>query len=148
MKINHDDPMGGHQGIRQTTDTIHQKYYWHNMQGDIKHHIQSCNICQQIKVHQHAPYSKLQPLPVPKDPTELVSMDFITGLPPSKHQGQTYNAILVVVDTFIKYTLYLPCQRDINADQLSELMIKQVIPIIGIPKNLVSDQGSLFTSHF
>ena len=75
-------------------------------------------------------------------------MDFITGLPPSKHGGRVYNAILVVVDAFTKYTLYLPCWKDINADQLSELMIEQVIPIIGILKNLISDQGSLFTSHF
>ena len=66
-------------------------------------------------------------------------MDFITRLPPSKHGGRVYNAILVVVDAFTKYTLYLPCQKDINADQLLELMIKQVIPIISIPKNLVSD---------
>ena len=28
MKINHDNPMGGHQGMRQTMDTIHWKYYW------------------------------------------------------------------------------------------------------------------------
>ena len=31
MKINHDNPTGGHQGMRQTTDIIHQKYYWHNI---------------------------------------------------------------------------------------------------------------------
>ena len=148
MRINHDDPTGGHQGMRQTTDTIHQKYYWHNMQRDIKHYVQSCDICQQIKVHRHAPYSKLQPLPVLKAPTELVSIDFITGLPPSKHGGRVYDAILVIVDAFIKYTLYLPCQKDINTDQLLELMIEQVIPIIGILKNLVNDWGSLFTSYF
>ena len=66
-------------------------------------------------------------------------MDFITRLPPSKHGGRVYDTILVVVDAFIKYTLYLPYWKDINADQLSELMIKQVILIISIPKNLVSD---------
>ena len=90
-------------------------------------------------MYRYTPYSKLQPLPVPKAPTELVSMDFITGLPPSKHRGRIHNAILMVVDAFTKYALYLPCQKDINADQLSELIIKQVIPIIGILKNLISD---------
>ena len=75
-------------------------------------------------MHRHAPYSKLQPLLVPKVPAELVSIDFITGLPPSKHGGRIYNAILVVVDAFTKYALYLPCQKDIDADQLSELIIE------------------------
>ena len=139
MRINHDDPMGGHQGMRWIMDTIHQKYYWHNMQRDIKHYVWSCDIYQWIKVYRHALYSKLQPLLVLKAPTELVSMDFITGLPPSKHGGRVYNAILVIMDAFIKYTLYLPCQKDIDADQLLELMIEWVIPIIGILKNLVSD---------
>ena len=75
-------------------------------------------------MHRHAFYSKLQSLLVPKAPAELVSMDFITGLPPSKHGGRVYDAILVVVDAFTKYALYLPCWKDINADQLLELMIK------------------------
>ena len=75
-------------------------------------------------MHRHTPYSKLQPLLVPKAPVELVSIDFITRLPPSKHGGRIYNAILVVVDAFTKYALYLPCQKDIDADQLSELMIE------------------------
>ena len=66
-------------------------------------------------------------------------MNFITGLPPSKHGGRVYDAILMVIDAFIKYALYLPCWKDINTDQLLELMIEQVIPIIGILKNLVSD---------
>ena len=66
----------------------------------------------------------MQSLLVPKNPTELVSIDFITRLPPSKHQGQIYNTILVIIDAFTKYTLYLPYQKDINADQLSELIIK------------------------
>ena len=54
----------------------------------------------------------------------------------------------MVVDAFTKYALYLPYWKDIDADQLSELMIKQVIPIISILKNLVSNQGLLFTSYF
>ena len=75
-------------------------------------------------MHRHAPYSKLQPLLVLKAPAELVLMDFITGLPPSKYGGRVYDVILMVVDAFTKYTLYLPCWKDINADQLLELMIK------------------------
>ena len=66
-------------------------------------------------------------------------MDFIIRLPLSKHGGRVYDAILVVMDAFTKYTLYLLCWKDINADQLLELMIEQVILIIGISKNLVSD---------
>ena len=148
LRINHDDPSGGHGGQRRTLENIRRKYYWHNMHIDIKHYVRTCDTCQRVKVHRHAPYGKLQPLPVPNHPGDLVSMDFITGLPPSKHGGLVYDAILVVVDAFTKYALYIPCRKDINVDQLTELMIDRVIPLLGVPKNLVSDRGSLFTSHF
>jgi hypothetical protein len=49
---------------------------------------------------------------------------------------------------FTKYSFYLLYTKDINAPDLAELLYKRIIPIIGMPKNLVSDRGSLFTSQF
>jgi hypothetical protein len=43
-------------------------------------------------------------------------MDFITGLPPSPDSnGRVYDAVLAVVDRFSKFTVYLPCTKDIDA---------------------------------
>jgi hypothetical protein len=47
--------------------------------------------------------------------------------------------ILVIVDMFTKYSFYLPCTKDINVSNLAELLYERIIPIIGMPKNLVSD---------
>jgi hypothetical protein len=52
---------------------------------------------------------------VPSRLAEWVSLDFITGLPPSKWRGRVYDAILVVVDLYTKYALYLTCTKDIDA---------------------------------
>ncbi|GJP33589.1 hypothetical protein CLOM_g18112, partial [Closterium sp. NIES-68] len=41
----------------------------------------------------------LQPLPVPEQPWQVVSLDFITGLPPT---SSGHDAILVVIDKFSK----------------------------------------------
>jgi hypothetical protein len=75
-------------------------------------------------------------------------MDFVTGLPPSRWRGSTYDCILVVVEMYTKYALYLPCTKEIDAPELAELLYERMMPILGMPENLVSDRGSLFTSEF
>jgi hypothetical protein len=85
---------------------------------------------------------------MPERPAQWVSLDFITSLPPSSWRGRVYNAILVIVEMFTKYSFYLPCTKDIDAPNLAELLYERIIPIIGMPENLISDRGSLFTSQF
>ena len=99
-------------------------------------------------MHHHKPYGLLEPLPVPACPLDWVSMDFITGLPPSKWCRQVYNAVLVVVDMFTKYCWYCPCTKDITTDELADLFYDDFIHSEGAPANIVSDCGSLFTSEF
>lgn len=55
-------------------------------------------VCQQAKTERTSPAGLLQPLPIPKKPWAVVSLDFIEGLP--KSSG--YDAILVVVDKILQ----------------------------------------------
>ena len=54
------------------------------MLPDIEYYVRTCDLCQHVKVHRHKPYGLLQPLPIPHAPFEVVTMDFITGLPASE----------------------------------------------------------------
>ncbi len=148
MRVNHDDPQGGHFGVKRTLELVRHKYYWHGMAQDVAAYIETCDACQRTAVHRHKEYGMLEPLPQPSKPLETITMDFITGLPPSKWRGKVYDAALVIVEAFTKFALYIPCRKDIDAPELAELMLERVIAIFGIPKNLVSDRGSLFTSKY
>ena len=75
------------------------------MSKDIKRFVESCDNCQKNKSHRHAPIGQLNSLPIPQRPFDFITMDFITGLPESKG----YNAILVVVDRFLKMGIFIPC---------------------------------------
>ena len=148
MQVHHDDPQAGHYRQRRTIEAISRKYHWKSMHQDIREYVQECHLCQLNVVHRHKPYGLLEPLPVPEKPWQWMSVDFITGLPPSKWAGKTYDAIMVVMDLFTKYSLYVPTTKDVDAAGLAELFYEKIMPAFGMPENLVSDRGTVFTSEF
>jgi hypothetical protein len=148
LRTHHNDPQGGHYRVKRTLDAVRRRFYWSGITQYVKEYVEDCEDCQRNLARRHKPYGLLQPLPVPERPAQWVSMDFITGLPPSSWRGRVFDAILVIVEMFTKYSFYLPCTKDIDAPDLAELLYERIIPIIGMPENLVSDRGSLFTSQF
>ena len=48
-------------------------------------------------------------------------MDFITGLPPSKHRKYVYDYIFVVVDRYSKGVRYIPVTKKIDAAELADV---------------------------
>ena|SRR5688572_7345328 len=45
----HSDPLAGHFGFDETYRSISEKYYWPQMENDIKQYVQSCDTCQRRK---------------------------------------------------------------------------------------------------
>ncbi|RYN56960.1 hypothetical protein AA0117_g13232 [Alternaria alternata] len=63
-------------------------------------------------------------------------------------QGNTFDAILVLVDRFSKYVRYLPVAKTITAQGVADILLRQCFLKMGPPDTLVSDRGSVFTSQF
>lgn len=78
------------------------------MTKDIKEYVSKCLIFQQIKHSATLPAGLLQPLSIPQQIWEYLSMDFTTGLTPSK----AYIVILVVMDRLSKYSYFIPLKGD------------------------------------
>ena len=72
-------------------------------------------------------------------------MDFVTGLPKSSKGN---NAIWVVVDRLTKTAHFLPYKTGMTLDGLARLYMKEIIRLHGVPRTIVSDRDSRFTSHF
>src|SRR6266480_3996770 len=76
-------------------------------------------------------------------------MDIIVGLPPSTDsKGNTYNAILVVVDCFTKIVKYFSIREIMVAPQLVELFCNEIIKQYGTLRSIVIDRESIFTSEY
>lgn len=78
----------------------------------------------------------LQPLPVPKQVWEDISLDFITGLPKSSRFG----TILVVVDQLTKYAHFIPLYHPYSAKEVAAVFVKEVVKLHGLPKSSYSTE--------
>jgi hypothetical protein len=54
----------------------------------------------------------------------------------------------VFIDRFTKMCHLVPCLKTTDAPEFTRLFLDNVIRLHGIPESVVSDRGSIFTSHF
>ncbi|KAF7116923.1 hypothetical protein CNMCM5793_005553 [Aspergillus hiratsukae] len=148
MRVHHDDPYAGHFGREKTLELIRRKFFWGGQRQEVEAYVKSCPECQKAKVPRRLPAGELSSLPVPERPWQDLTMDFIVKLPPSPWKGQVYDAILVIVDRYTKAARYLPTTSDINAEELADLFITEIVQRTGAPRSLVTDRGTLFTSQY
>ncbi len=120
------------------------------MNKDIKEYVKACDMCQRVKSRRHGRAGELQALPLPVKPFVSITMDFITDLPPSVDTltGAVYDSILVIVDRYTKFARYIPCRKTTSATELAQLFVRHWFVDKGLPIDVVTDRGSLFTSKF
>ena len=72
-------------------------------------------------------------------------MDFMSGLPtgPINH-----DSIWVTVDRLIKTVHFIPILMTYSMDRLVELYIQHIVGLYGVPKSIVFDHDTRFTSKF
>lgn len=146
MKDIHDvKTEAAHAGYHKTYNRISSTYYWPRMSRSIKAFIRTCDICQKSKPRKHAPVGLLQPIPIPSQPFEVISMDFISELPETE---DGYNAALVVVDKLTKYAITLPTTTKITEVETAELLFQHVFSKFGLPRQIISDRDPRWRGAF
>jgi hypothetical protein len=87
----------------------------------------------------------LQPLKIPEWKWEEIGMDFIVGLPRTQ---PVYDSIWVIVDRFTKVAHFIPVKTTYSGAKLAELYMSRIVCLHGVPRQIVSDRASQFTSKF
>ena len=75
-------------------------------------------------------------------------MDFIIGLPLSKFYNKVYNAILIVVNKYIKIARYILYIKKIFALKLTKHFLEYIVRYFGLPASIVLNRGLQFISNF
>lgn len=140
----HDSVVGGHAGELRTYQRLAAEWYWVGMKKSVQKHIQTCALCQTQKALTTHPAGLLQPLPIPTQVWDELSMDFIEGLPNS----HGYNAILVVIDRLTKYAHFIAIKHPFTDTSIASIFIKEVVRLHGFPSSIVSDRDKVFMSLF
>ena len=86
------------------------------MKLEAESYVIRCPHCQVIKAERQKKAGLLQPLDIPAEKWQSISMDFIVGLPRSVEEN---NAIWVVVDRLTKMARFIPTKSTITANQLA-----------------------------
>jgi hypothetical protein len=124
---------------------LKEQFWWHGMKREIAFYIARCDVCQRVKAEHQRPAGLLQPLKVPMWKWEEVGMDFITGLPRS---NRGHDSIWVNVDRLTKVAHFILVKTTHNGRELADLYISRIVSLHGVPKTIVSDRGTQFTSCF
>lgn len=139
----HSSDVGGHSGFEVTYYRIKALFAWPKLKQSVKTFVAQYSVCQQAKTERIAYPGLLAPLPVPEGAWQIVTIDFIEGLPKSAN----YNCILVVVDKFSKYAHFIALSHPFTAFQVAQLFLNNIFKLHGLPTAIVSDRDKVFTSH-
>jgi hypothetical protein len=141
----HESAYSIHPGSTKMYQDLKEKYWWVGMKKEVAEYVAICDICQRVKAEHQRPAGLLQPMKIPEWKWEEVGMDFIVGLPRTK---SGYDSIWVIVDRLTKVAHFLPVKTTYRGPTLAELYMERIVCLHGVPKKIVSDRGTQFTSHF
>jgi hypothetical protein len=108
-------------------------------------YVSLCDACQQVKAKHQRPAKLLLLLKIPEWKWVEIGMDFIIRLPRTQ---VGYDSIWVIRDRLTKVAHFIPVKTTYSGAKLVELYMSRIVCLHGVPKKIVSDRGSQFTSKF
>jgi hypothetical protein len=140
----HDSSLTGHPGRDMTKALISRFYTWPGLSRDVQRFLHNCDVCGRKSVWRQQKKGLLKPLPIPDRAWAEISIDFVTGIPPS---GQDRAAtIMVITDRLFKGVIFEPLTGTTTNDT-AEALLWCLIRHHGLPRAIVSDRGPQFVSH-
>ena len=109
---------------------------------DIAEHFKTCKTCQLVNVPNKPYLGKLQPIPTPEKTMEVWSLDALVMGSVAKQTRAKY--IQVLIDHHSRYVWAFATPKNTIATVIT--ILRQLKQIIGLPRILITDNGTNFTS--
>lgn len=130
--------------IKYKTAVLQEYFHWPHMRKEVERFVGRCVVCHKVKSKVN-PNGLYTPLPIPNQLWVDIFMDFVLGLPRSKHE---HDSIFVVIDRFSKMTHFIAYHKTDDALHIIDLFFREVGRLYGIPRTIVSDRDVKFLSYF
>ena len=95
----------------------HRRYY-------VERYILSCDVCEAAKLRHVNIARQPRPLRVPHIKWQSVSVDWVSGLPATT---RGHDALMTLVHQFLKRGIFIPCRKDMTADDLMYVFLREVV---------------------
>ena len=139
----HDSPTSAHQERKRTEKRIRRRYYWNSLREDVVAYVDSCIACKTMKASTTKPKGLLKSLPIADTPLDRIAIDKVGGI---QNSSNGFHYIYVIVDYCSRFAYAEPA-RDATAESAFAI-IRKYIHRYGIPKEILSDNGSEFAGVF
>ena len=140
LNLAHTHPLGAHLGVEKTKERILQHFFWPGVHREVENYCCDCPECQRL-APKPTYRNPLIPLPIIETPFERIGLDIVGPLPKSS-RGHQY--ILVILDYATRYAEAIPLRKATSRQIAKELFL--LSSSLGIPKEILTDQGSPFMS--
>ena len=117
----HVKPYSSHSGYHKTLTTIIKSYYWKILKNELVDFMVRYIGYHQVKVECRHLEILLQPIPIPEWKWDLISMDFIIGLPKTSIQNVE---IMWVVDKLKNVAHFVEVKSTNSTSDLAQILIK------------------------
>lgn len=144
VRWHHDVLAARYPGRAKTLELLSRNYWWPEMTKFVNEYVDTCDTCQRTKVFPQKPRGLLQPLDPPESPWKSVSTDFVVKLPIS----EGYDSIMIVIDCHFRQVHCVPTRETMATDEHIQEYIREVFRHHRCPKQMISDQESVFVSKF
>ena len=129
LKELHDGHLTGHGGQKRTLLAVKKYFMWPRMEEEIIDYVRTCKVMPDVKARRGKALGLLQQMLIPSRPWDVISMDFIVDLPPSRG----HNILMVVVDFFSKQAHFIPTKTPLTTNHMAHLFFKYIFKYHGLP---------------
>lgn len=130
-----------HPGVRKLVTIIKRHFTWTGCEEDVKEYLSHCEQCKLSKRADNKKYGELHSVTAAKK-GELLSIDLYGPLP----RGRAgLEKILVIMDIYTKFVKLYAIKRGDTKTCIRK--VEQYIREFGKPENILSDNGTNFTSN-
>ncbi|GKC35264.1 hypothetical protein Tco_1047648 [Tanacetum coccineum] len=126
MHESHKSKYSIHPGSDKMYQDLKPLYWWPNMKADIATYVSKCLTCAKVKTEHQKPSGLLQQPEIPFWKWEMITMDFLSGLP---RTASGYDTIWVIVDRLTKSAHFLPMKKKDSMEKLTRLYLKEIVSL-------------------
>jgi hypothetical protein len=134
-----------HPGSTKMYHDLRQQFWWTRMKRETARYGLECHTCRKVKADYMKLGGLLQLLSIPDWKWDDINMDFIVGLSLTVRK---FDSIWVIVDRLTKSAHFIPVHTKYRVEKYVEIYIARVLCLHGVPKMIISDQGSQFVARF